>query len=119
MPETKTYTGGCHCGAVRFEAKIALGDVISCNCSICQMRGSLLTAIPPADFRLLAGEDALTKYQFNTRAIHHLFCSTCGIESFSRGTAPDGKVMVAINARCLDGVELANLAIKNFNGRAL
>jgi len=114
MAETKTYTGGCHCGAVKFEAQIKLEEVISCNCSICQKRGSLLTAIPAADFRLLAGEDKLTKYQFNTRTIHHLFCSACGIESFAR--AGD---TVMVNVRSLDGVEPAELSIMQFDGRAV
>ena len=119
MPETKTYTGSCHCGAVRFEARIALGEVISCNCSICQKRGSLLTAIPAADFRLVSGEENLKNYQFHKKRIHHLFCKTCGTESFSRGAGPDGREMVAVNVRCLDGVEPTQLPIKHFNGRAM
>ena len=41
----------------------------------------------------------------------------CGIESFARGTAPDGKEMVAINVRCLDGVDVKSLTLMPFNGR--
>jgi hypothetical protein len=37
--------------------------------------------------------------------IHHLFCSTCGIESYARGKSADGADMVAINLRCLDNVD--------------
>ncbi|MGH6854956.1 MAG: GFA family protein [Aestuariivirga sp.] len=114
MNKSRAYTGGCHCGAVKFAARIALGQVISCNCSICQKRGSLLTAIPAVDFRLLAGEDKLTKYQFNTRTIHHLFCSACGIEPFAR--AGD---TVMVNMRCMDGVEPGELSIMQFDGRAV
>jgi len=50
--------------------------------------------------------------------MHHLFCAACGIESFARGTAPDGKEMVAINARCLDGVDLATLTLTPIDGRS-
>ena len=28
----KTYTGGCQCGAVRYEVSADIGEVISCNC---------------------------------------------------------------------------------------
>jgi hypothetical protein len=41
MADTKTYTGGCHCGEVRFEVNADLSGVIACNCSICQKSGVL------------------------------------------------------------------------------
>ena len=60
----------------------------------------------------------MTDYQFKKHIIHHLFCSTCGISSFTRGKSPDGKEMVAINVRCLDGVELDALEVMKFDGRS-
>jgi len=118
MAQTKTYAGGCHCGAVRYEAAAALDRVISCNCSICQKSGSLLAFVPAADFKLASGADNLTNYQFNKKVIHHLFCKTCGIRSFARGKGPDGSEMVAINVRCLDGVELASLSPIPYDGKS-
>jgi hypothetical protein len=119
MSEPKSYTGGCQCGAVRYRAKVDLGKpVISCNCSMCGRAGTLLTFIPAAEFELLSGGDALTDYQFNKKHIHHLFCSTCGIKSFARGAGPDGTPTVAINTRCLDGVEIGELKIQPFDGRS-
>jgi hypothetical protein len=65
-------------------------------------------------------DGALADYQFGKRRIHHLFCRNCGIESFARGTVPGTEAeMVAVNVRCLDGVELAALAPKPFDGRSL
>ena len=61
---------------------------MSCNCSICQKRGALLTFVPAAQFKLLSGEDELTDYQFNKKIVHHLFCSHCGVGSFARGNGP-------------------------------
>ncbi len=119
MPEAKTYTGGCHCGKVRYEATTDLGQVLSCNCSICTTRGLLLSFVPAGQFSLASGEDALTDYQFNRKAIHHLFCSACGVESFARGTAPSGAEMVALNVRCLDSVEISELTLTPFDGRSL
>jgi hypothetical protein len=117
MPELKTYTGGCHCRKVRFEVQMQLGQVTACNCSMCSKRATLLSFAPAAQFKLLSGEDALTDYQFNKRSIHHLFCSTCGILSYTAAALPDGTPMRGINARCLDGVDVDALEVVHFNGR--
>src|SRR5450432_326414 len=114
----KTYSGGCQCGRVRYQATVDLGKpVISCNCSMCGRAGTLLTFVPKSQFTLLSGEDALTDYQFHKHLIHHSFCGTCGIKSFARGKRPDGADMVAVNARCLDDVDLDALTITKFDGR--
>jgi hypothetical protein len=119
MPEMKTYTGGCHCGKVRYEVTTDLGRVMACNCSICSKRGFLLTFVLPQAFTLRAGHDGLTDYQFNKKVIHHLFCPACGVESFARGTGPGGAEMIAINVRCLDGVDIAALTPIPFDGKHL
>src|SRR5215469_2947690 len=112
MSEAKTYAGGCHCGKVRYEATLDLEKpVISCNCSMCGRVGSLLSFIPASEFKLLAGDDALTDYQFNKHVIHHLFCKVCGIKSFARGKGRDGSDVIAVNARCLDGVDPSGLNV--------
>lgn len=119
MGDTKTYSGSCHCGAVRYEVDADLGQVLACNCSICRKRGALLTFVPTDRFRLGSGADALTDYQFNRKVIHHLFCATCGVGSFARGRGPDGAEMIAVNVRCLDGVDPDALDIKKFDGASL
>lgn len=118
MESTTTHRGGCHCGKVRFEVELDLSKpVISCNCSICSRAGTLLAFAPPERFRLTSGEDALSEYRFHKEVIAHLFCSTCGIKSFARGTRPDGAKMVAINVRCLDDVDVGALTVQAFDGR--
>ncbi len=118
MTETKTYQGGCHCGQVRYQVELELGEAITCNCSICSKTGSMLTFVPAAQFKLLSGEAHLTDYLFNKQAIHHLFCDTCGIRSFARGDMPDGAPMVAVNVRCLDDVDLGALKTKHVDGKS-
>jgi len=110
-------TGGCHCGAVRFTARGDFSAAISCNCSICEKRGHLLTFIPAADFSALSGEDELVDYQFNRHIIHHLFCRSCGIQPFARAVSPDGRDMVAVNIRCIDGVDLSAVKVSAYDGR--
>lgn len=112
-----THEGGCHCGKVRFTVKTDLANVITCNCSYCETKGLFLTFVPADDFTLLSGMDDLTEYRFNKKHIEHLFCSTCGVQSFGRGKGPDGTEMVAVNVRCLDTINLEDLAITPFAGK--
>ena len=116
----QTYTGGCQCGKVRYQVELDLANpVIACNCSRCGRLGSLLAFAPASDFKLLSGEGDLTDYQFNKHVIHHLFCATCGIQSFARGNRPsDGADVVAVNVRCLDGIEPDTLVLKKVDGRS-
>ena len=112
------YTGGCQCGKVRYEVTTDLDRTMSCNCSRCAKLGWIISFVPASDFRLLSGEDELSDYLFNKHVIHHLFCSTCGIESFARGTGPDGSEAVAVNARCLDGVDVGALKPTAVDGKS-
>jgi hypothetical protein len=111
-----THRGGCHCGRVRFEARApARVEVSDCNCSICSMAGFLHLIVPAERFKLLAGEDVLTTYTFNTGAAKHLFCSVCGVKSFYVPRShPDG---FSINARCLDPGTLVEMTVTPFNGQ--
>lgn len=113
-----TYSGGCHCGKVRFEVTADFEKAITCNCSLCSKRGHVLAFLPAEQFKLLSGEDALTDYQFNKKIIHHLFCSTCGVGSFGRGDGYDGKPSVAINMRCIDDLDLKGISISEFDGKS-
>lgn len=117
----KTYSGGCHCGAVRYEADMDLSEgTLRCNCSMCGKTRAWLIGISSDDFRLLKGQESLADYQFNRNNIHHLFCKTCGVKSFGRGIGPGGKPMVAIMVATVDNVsdaELAALPIMYVDGR--
>lgn len=113
----KTYEGGCHCGAVRYSVETDLASVLFCNCSHCSKKGFLLSFVPAAAFTLKQGEEALTEYRFNKKQIQHLFCKTCGVQSFGKGNGPDGAAMIALNVRCLDGVQLEELTITPVDGK--
>jgi hypothetical protein len=118
----KTYRGGCHCGAVRFECEIDAAEGTSkCNCSICA-KGRFWKAIARKDaFRLLQGEDALCDYRFGSGTIRHVFCRHCGIKPFGQGQMEAlGGVFFAVNVACLDGSapeELAAVPIVYQDGR--
>ncbi len=109
------YTGGCHCGKVRFRVRGDLARTTVCNCSVCTKKGFLHLIVPPADFELLSGGDALLSYRFNTGVAEHKFCAACGIHSFyTPRSAPD---KVDVNVRCLDDVDPSTLSPEPFDGK--
>ena len=118
MAEAQKRTGGCHCGAVRYEATTDMAKVMQCNCSHCSAKGFLLTFIPEAQFTLLQGEDRLTEYQFYKHRIRHLFCAACGVQPFARGSLSGGEPMVALNVLAMDGVDIASLEPIPVDGRS-
>lgn len=118
MTGERTYTGGCHCGKVRYEVNTDLSTVYSCNCSICSKRGWILAFVQPDKFNLLQGGEDLTDYQFNKKTIHHLFCPTCGTASFGHGSNPKTGEMYAINVRCLDNVDVSALQVTEVDGKS-
>jgi hypothetical protein len=99
----ETREGGCHCGRVRFRARIDLDLLSQCSCSICTKKGILHLPIFPADFELLRGKDALTVYTFETGVAQHTFCTHCGMHAFYvPRSQPD---RITVNARCLDDID--------------
>ena len=109
------YRGSCHCGAVRFEVDAPDEiEVEDCNCSICAKSGFLHLIVPKAKFKLLAGEENLIHYTFNTGVADHMFCRVCGIKPFyTPRSNPDG---ISINARCLDTKPMS-IKIVAFDGQ--
>lgn len=117
MTESQTYQGQCHCGAVRFSATTDFASMGDCNCSRCRRLGWVMQSVPGAAFTLQAGADNLTLYRFNTEKIDHLFCKTCGIESFARGSDGKGNEMVMVNVACLEGAPAVDRsAIRHWDG---
>ena len=108
--------GGCHCGAVRFEAALpAVVEAQDCNCSMCGKIGFIHIITPESRFRLTAGAETITTYSFNTGVAKHTFCMVCGVKSFYRSRSnPDGW---SVNARCLDDPDSLDIRVEPFDGR--
>lgn len=98
------HRGSCHCGRVQFEVDLVdgLATARRCNCSMCRRRGAIAVSAALDGFRITAGEDGLSTYQFNTRTAKHHFCSTCGIYTHhQRRSNPE---QYGVNVACLEGI---------------
>ena len=125
----QTYTGSCHCGAVRFECELDLSaGTRRCNCSYC-LKTRMWKAFALGDaFRLLQGQDMLSDYQADPSEwppghVHHYFCRHCGVRGFSKGyleLEPFNGWFHAINVATLDGMtdeQMAAIPVQYEDGR--
>jgi hypothetical protein len=80
-------TGGCNCGAVRYEVTAPLVGASYCHCRRCQRRSgtaaSANAAAAPGTFRILSGEDMLRAWKPGD-GWEKWFCGQCGSSLFSR-----------------------------------
>ncbi len=122
----KTYSGSCHCGAVRFQAELDLAaGMTRCNCSLCSKVRSWFVVASRERVRLIAGADAQTEYQWappgGRSFLHYRFCKTCGIRTFGMGgEETDAGGFWFVNVAALDGVsidELADAPLRYVDGR--
>uniref|UniRef100_A0A671YGY6 Centromere protein V n=2 Tax=Sparus aurata TaxID=8175 RepID=A0A671YGY6_SPAAU len=109
------HTGGCHCGAVRFEAWSSPDlHVFHCNCSVCTKKQNRHFIVPKNAFTLLQGSDNLTTYTFNTHVAKHTFCKICGVQSFyTPRSNPDG---YGVAPHCLDPGTVRSVTVETFCG---
>jgi hypothetical protein len=112
------YKGSCHCGRIAYEIEGELGQVMECNCSHCSRKGYLLWFLPREKLKLTTPADNLATYTFNKHVIKHHYCSRCGCAPFGFGVGPSGEPTVAVNVRCLEGVDLSSLKRIPFDGRS-
>jgi hypothetical protein len=87
-------TGGCLCGAVRFEVTEAPLGAGYCHCTRCQRRtgtaASIQAQVAPGSVRIVSGEELLRAYE-PADGFAKVFCSGCGSSLWSR--RPDGDVL--------------------------
>ena len=97
----KEYTGGCHCGGVKYKFKSDQSvEIWNCNCSICDMINYQHLFVKHELFELISGDDLLLEYKFESGSAKHFFCKRCGIKSFYQPRShPE---MYSINLKCVD-----------------
>ena len=113
----KNHHGSCHCGKVKFELVTDLNPALRCNCSLCKRKGTPMVTAQDGSFKLTAGEDSVSLYQFNSLAARHHFCKICGI--YTHHNPRSNPSLTRVNAGCLEGVEPLTLETELVDGASL
>jgi hypothetical protein len=108
-------TGGCNCGAVRYEVTAPLVKASYCHCKRCQRRSGA-AASPSAHpssgaFRIVAGEDKLRVWKPQDGG-EKWFCGECGSSLF--GFNPSHADPVAIRMGTFDGDPGVRPSVRQF-----
>jgi hypothetical protein len=97
-------TGGCNCGAVRFEVSEPFVSAVYCHCTRCQRRtgtgASANGRTAPGAFRITAGEDRLRSWNPEAGAAK-FFCGDCGSALFS--ATDDDPPAIGVRLGAVDG----------------
>jgi hypothetical protein len=92
-------SGGCLCGAVRYEASVAAAGAAYCHCRMCQRSvGNVFGAFagfPATSFRFTRGRPK--RYQSSPIA-RRGFCARCGSPLTCEGTDHPQSIMVTIGS---------------------
>ncbi len=94
-------TGGCGCGAVRYEITAPLTGAGYCHCTRCQRRTgtghSANGAVTPGSFRVVSGETELRSWR-PEGGFEKWFCGRCGSALFSRDPSDPDRTGVRLGS---------------------
>jgi len=109
----RPYSLSCHCGQIQFEIDAELKGLLECNCSSWRHWGYILWYVPAKAVTLRDEKRSLSTYIWRYLHEGHHFCSTCGTPIMRTGYADH---ILAINARCLNGVDVFELNVQRYDG---
>jgi hypothetical protein len=113
---SKLYLGSCHCGAVRYQARLDLERGTNrCNCSLCAKARAWFTFAPPESFRLLQGAESLSSYEWTPSgkpgpSLSYRFCKHCGVRLYATGAGREEGTFYALHVPTLDDMDIDDLA---------
>lgn len=93
-------TGRCNCGAVRFEIRGPMRDIIACHCAECRrMSGHYTAATATRPQHLVMLEDEGLRWYRSSETAERGFCQVCGSTLFWKPASGD---RVSVYAGCLN-----------------
>jgi hypothetical protein len=101
MPDVP-ITGGCLCGAVRFELTEQPLEASYCHCTRCQRRtGTAASAgarVNGRKLRFLSGEDLIKGWRHPDGGWEKCFCRECGAHLLSRDPGDPTQISIRMSA---------------------
>jgi hypothetical protein len=93
---SRPATGGCLCGAVRYEVRGPLRDVINCHCSMCQrLHGGFGPHSKASKSDITVTVDVGLAWYRTSEVAQRGFCRICGSGLFWQPFAQDGTGILA------------------------
>ena len=93
-----TVTGGCLCGAIRFQASRRLTGALVCHCRMCQRASgtafSTNVLYPREGFQLTKGQSL---WYASSKVADRGFCGACGSQLFNRYSTPEWSGWISIS----------------------
>jgi len=111
MSRAKPLTGGCQCGAVRYEIAAAPLTLYVCHCRECRKQSAsafgISAVVPAADFQLVQGTvNSWTRDTDSGRRLRCVFCARCGSRLWHEGE-PKGATISVKGGSLDDALDLA------------
>jgi hypothetical protein len=106
MPTNWTsYTGACHCGAVKISLKSTRTPqdigARACQCSFCRLHGASWASDPTGELQIDTQGHALL-YKMGTRSAEFVICANCGVASAATWICDDGRSLAVFRAECME-----------------
>lgn len=116
----RSVTGGCLCGAVRYEAEVFLHGAFYCHCKICQKSTGQPAeiAVPVKAGSLEFGKEK-PKYYMSSEWGQRGFCPHCGSRILWRPYDPEAEWLTNVDVCSLDHPEDARPGMHTFVDRQL
>lgn len=114
----EVHAGGCLCGAVRYELRGPLRDVIGCHCEQCRRTsGNYVTATTcPSSALTLHDPDGALRWHRSSEIAERGFCGTCGSNLFCKPSREDRISVMAGTLDAPTGLRLSRHIYTRFKG---
>ena len=96
MSEHQVTTGGCLCGAVRYEIRGPIRDIVNCHCEMCvKIHGTFGAHSKAQKAHIAITNDAGLAWYHTSDIARRGFCKACGTGLFWEPVSQDGTGILA------------------------